>query len=130
MGLFYIAYRYNVLYVSETEIDTRGLLYPQALKQLLSGVYLAEVCLIGMFIVSKAAGPAFLMAIFLTLTILCHNYLAEVQDPLLQSAPLSLQFQEDRVDQSQQRNNVDGQAHNGVGANFRGASKSNLASKL
>ncbi|KAJ0128449.1 hypothetical protein HZ326_28459 [Fusarium oxysporum f. sp. albedinis] len=41
MGLFYLAYRYNVLYVAEAEIDTRGLIYPQALKQLLSGVYLA-----------------------------------------------------------------------------------------
>ncbi|EXK77025.1 hypothetical protein FOQG_18253 [Fusarium oxysporum f. sp. raphani 54005] len=39
VGLFYLAYRYNVLYVAEAEIDTRGLIYLQALKQLLSGVY-------------------------------------------------------------------------------------------
>jgi hypothetical protein len=89
MGLFYLAYRYNVLYVAETEIDTHGLIYPQALKQLLWGVYLAEICLVGMFIVSKAAGPAFLMAIFLALTILCHISLAKALNPLLYSLSLS-----------------------------------------
>ncbi|KAI8406252.1 hypothetical protein FOFC_13721 [Fusarium oxysporum] len=130
MVLFYIAYRYNVLYVAETEIDTRGLLYPQALKQLLTGVYLAEVCLVGMFIVSKAAGPAFLMAIFLALTIICHISLAKVLDPLLQSTPLSLQLQEDPVDQRHQMKEMDGQAQKGVGATSRGPSNSNLGSKF
>jgi hypothetical protein len=130
MGLFYLAYRYNVLYVTDTEIDTHGLIYPQALKQLLWGVYLAEICLVGMFIVSKAAGPAFLMVIFLVLTILCHISLAKALNPLLYSPPLSPQFQEDRVDRSHQRKLEDGQAHNGVSATSMGASKSNMASNL
>ena len=60
MGLFYLAYRYNILFVTDTAVDTHGLIYPRALKQLLSGVYIAEVCMIGMFIISKAAGPAVL----------------------------------------------------------------------
>ncbi|KAF6518411.1 hypothetical protein HZS61_002489 [Fusarium oxysporum f. sp. conglutinans] len=130
MGLFYLAYRDNVLYVAEAEIDTRGLIYPQALKQLLSGVYLAEICLVGMFIVSKATGPAFLMAVFLALTILCHISLAKALNPLLYCIPLSLQFQENRVDRSQQQNEEDGRAQNGVGPTSTGASKSNLASRL
>ncbi|TXB98105.1 hypothetical protein FocTR4_00017026 [Fusarium oxysporum f. sp. cubense] len=87
IGLFYVAYRYNVLYVTEADVDTRGLIYPQALKQLLSGVYLAETCLVGMLIVSKAARPAFLMAGLLALTILCHISLAKVLNPLLYSIP-------------------------------------------
>ena len=41
MGLFYLAYRYNILFVSETSVDTQGLIYPRALKQLFTGVYLA-----------------------------------------------------------------------------------------
>ncbi|KAK2122266.1 hypothetical protein NOF04DRAFT_1350738 [Fusarium oxysporum II5] len=99
IGLFYVAYRYNVLYVTEADVDTRGLIYPQALKQLLSGVYLAETCLVGMLIVSKAARPAFLMAGLLALTILCHISLAKFQDNI--------------VDRSQQQNEEDRQAQNG-----------------
>ena len=32
MGLFYLAWRYNVLFVTDTQIDTRGLIYPRAIK--------------------------------------------------------------------------------------------------
>ncbi|EWZ77780.1 hypothetical protein FOWG_17845 [Fusarium oxysporum f. sp. lycopersici MN25] len=130
MGLFYVAYRYNVLYVAEADVDTRGLIYPQALKQLLSGVYLAEMCLVGMLIVSKAARPASLMAVPHALTILCHISLANVLNPPLYSIPPSLQFQDNRVDRSQQQNEEDGQAQNGVGPTSTVASKSKLTSKL
>ncbi|PCD21869.1 hypothetical protein AU210_015672 [Fusarium oxysporum f. sp. radicis-cucumerinum] len=43
--------------------------------------------------------------------------------------PLSLQFQENQVDRSQQQNEEDGHAQNGVGPNCTGASKSNLTSR-
>ncbi|EGU89073.1 hypothetical protein FOXB_00408, partial [Fusarium oxysporum f. sp. conglutinans Fo5176] len=130
MGLFYVAYRYNVLYIAEADVDTRGLIYPQALKQVLSGVYLAETCLVGMLIVSKAARPAFLMAVLLALTILCHISLSKVFNPLLYSIPPSLQFQNNIVDRSQQQNDEDRQAQNGVGPTSTGASKSKLTNKL
>ncbi|KAK2470017.1 hypothetical protein H9L39_18394, partial [Fusarium oxysporum f. sp. albedinis] len=130
MGLFYLAYRYNILYVADTDVDTRGLIYPQALKQLLFGVYVAEMCLVGMFIVSKAAGPAFLMIIFLALTILCHVSLVKALDPLLYNLPLSRQFEKDRIDRSQQRKPDDGQVQNGASAICRGASKRKTARKL
>jgi hypothetical protein len=83
-----------------------------------------------MFIVSKAAGPAFLMVIFLVLTILCHISLAKALNPLLYSPPLSLQFQDHRVDRSHQRKLEDGQAQNGVSTTSIGASKRNVASNL
>jgi hypothetical protein len=130
MTLFYLAYRYNVLYVAETEIDTRGLIYPQALKQLLSGVYIAEICLVGMFSVSKAVGPAVLMAIFLALTILCHISLSKTLNPLLYTLPLSLQLQDDVVDQSQRKKPVDGRAETRLSAASTAADKRNMVSKL
>ncbi|KAG7408789.1 putative membrane protein [Fusarium oxysporum f. sp. rapae] len=123
MGLFYVAYRYNVLYVAKADVDTRGLIYLQALKELLSDVYLAEICLVGMLIVSKAARPAFLMAVLLAL-------LAKIPNPLLYSVPPSLQFQDNLIDRSQPQNEEDGQAQNGVGPNSTVASKSKLTSKL
>lgn len=128
MGLFYLAYRYNVLYVADTDVDTRGLIYPQALKQLLFGVYVAEMCLVGMFIVSKAAGPAVLMIMFLTLTILCHVSLVKALDPLLYTLPLS-QFERDPIDQTQQRKPEDVQVHNGARAASGGPGKSSIACK-
>ncbi len=30
--LFYFAYRYNLLYVSNADIDTKGMIYPRALQ--------------------------------------------------------------------------------------------------
>ncbi len=49
MSLFYLAWRYNILFVTDTNIDTRGLIYPTAIKQLFTGLCLAEVCMIGLF---------------------------------------------------------------------------------
>jgi len=73
--LVYIAFRYNFLYVYETTIDTKGEAYQKALRQLLTGVYLSEICLIGLFAIataesSYAAGPLAIMCIMLALTIL------------------------------------------------------------
>lgn len=79
MCLFYIAWRYNVLFVTDTKIDTRGLIYPRALKQLFVGVYVAEICMIGLFGASTAIGPAVLMAGKLPLlnkSVVCVNMIA------------------------------------------------------
>ncbi|EGU73835.1 hypothetical protein FOXB_15654, partial [Fusarium oxysporum f. sp. conglutinans Fo5176] len=112
----------------DTDVDTRGLIYPQALKQLLFGVYVAEMCLVGMFIVSKAAGPAVLMIMFLALTILYHVSLVKALDPLLYTLPLS-QFERDPIDQTQQRKSEDVQVQNGARATSGGAGKSSIACK-
>ena len=97
LGLFYLAYRYNILFVSDTTIDTRGLIYPRALKQLFTGVYLAEVCMVGLFAISKAAGPAALMAVFLIFTILFQLTMQSALDPLLYSLPRTLQIEEELI---------------------------------
>lgn len=81
--------------MSDTQIDTRGLIYPRALKQLFSGVYLAEICLIGMFIVSKAPGQAALIVILLVFTVLYHITLGRALNPLLYNLPTTLQAEED-----------------------------------
>ncbi|KAF5231504.1 hypothetical protein FANTH_13365 [Fusarium anthophilum] len=126
MGLFYLAYRYNVLYVVDTDVDTCGLVYPQALKQLLFGVYVAEMCLVGMFIVSKAAGPAFLMIIFLSLTILYHVSLVKVLNPLLYTFPFS-PFERGPIVQTQHKKSEDVQVRNSAVATSEVAGKSSTA---
>jgi hypothetical protein len=95
MGLFYVAFRYNVLFVSDAQIDTKGLIYPRALQQLLTGVYIAEVCMIGLFAIATTPGPLILMVVFLVFTALFHIALNSALNPLLYNLPKSLEAEEE-----------------------------------
>jgi len=100
--LFYFAYRYNLLFVSNATIDTKGLLYPRALGHLFIGLYVAEVCLIGLFAIATgtsvgALGPLILMIVFLIFTALYHVSLNSALGPLLTYLPKSLDAEERRL---------------------------------
>ncbi|KAI8961647.1 DUF221-domain-containing protein [Daldinia sp. FL1419] len=95
LALFYLAWRYNVFFVTDTDVDTRGLIYPRALKQLFSGIYIAELCMIGIFATSVAIGPLVLMVAFLVFTILFHVTLNSAVDPLLYYLPRTLGVEEE-----------------------------------
>lgn len=94
MTMFYLAWRYNVLFVQNTTLDTRGLIYPRAMKQLTTGVYLGEVCMIGLFGASKAFIQLALMVVFLVFTVLFHMSMNKAIDPLLYNMPQSLLSEE------------------------------------
>jgi hypothetical protein len=97
MSLFYIAFRYNILFVTDSHIDTKGLIYPRALQQLLTGVYLAEVCLIGLMSLAATPGPLICMIILLVFTVLYHLSLNSALDPLLYNLPKSLEAEEESL---------------------------------
>ncbi|ORY65236.1 uncharacterized protein BCR38DRAFT_408957 [Pseudomassariella vexata] len=97
MSFFYLAYRYNVFFVTDTQIDTRGLIYPRALKQLFAGIYVAELCMIGLFGASVAIGPLVLMIIFTVFTALFHVTINSALDPLLYNLPRSLEYEEESL---------------------------------
>jgi hypothetical protein len=72
--LMYLGFRYNCLFTLGTDVSTRGRCYARALQQLTTGLYLAEVCLIGLYALgisqSRASiGPLVLMVFFLAATI-------------------------------------------------------------
>lgn len=94
MSLFYLAWRYNIFFVTETKIDTRGLIYPRALKQLFAGIYIAEATMIGLFATSVAIGPIVLMVAFLIFTILFQITINKALDPLLYNLPRTLTSEE------------------------------------
>lgn len=99
MYLFYFAYRYNVLYVSNTNIDTQGKVYTQALGHLTVGCYLLMVCLIGLFAIGAAndriaLGPLILEIIFLVFVILYHISLKNAMEPLLNYLPKNMEAEE------------------------------------
>ncbi|KAF8463896.1 phosphate metabolism protein [Kalaharituber pfeilii] len=95
--LLYFAYRNNLLFVYNTNIDTKGLVYPRALYQTLTGVYLAEIVLIGLFALKSAIGPAIIQLIFFIFTILFQLALSDAVDPLLRFLPKSLEDVEERL---------------------------------
>lgn len=106
--LIYLAYRYNLLFVFNADVDTKGLVYARALQQTTTGCYLGIVCLIGLFAVQSAPGPLILMVIFLVFVILWHLSLNAAIDPLLSFLPKSLQVEEESLLSSENPENTQG----------------------
>lgn len=97
--LFYLAYRYNFLFVYDVNIDTKGLIYPRALQQLFVGLYVAEVCLLGLFAIrladgKGAIGPFVMMIVLVIFTALYQLTLNSAIGPLLQYLPKSIDAEE------------------------------------
>ncbi|RAH73000.1 putative DUF221 domain protein [Aspergillus aculeatinus CBS 121060] len=92
--LVYQAYRYNFLFVYDLRIDTKGLVYPRALQHLMTGLYLADICLIGLFAIKGAIGPLIIMVVYLILTVLAHMSLNEALAPLNSFLPRTLDVEE------------------------------------
>jgi len=97
MVVIYVVYRYNFLFIYNTNIDTRGLVYPKALMQLLMGLYLAEVCMIGLFAIQKAIGPMILMVAYFIVSILIHMSLNDAVSPLLYNLPRTLALESEEL---------------------------------
>lgn len=89
-----MAFRYNVFYtLNGNNINTQGRSYAMALQHLTAGVYLAEICMIGLFAINTAgskvaAGPLVLMVIALIVTILFHISMRNALQPLITTPPL------------------------------------------
>jgi hypothetical protein len=93
--IIYTTYRYNILYVYSSELDTRGLHYPRALKQTLTGIYLAEICMVGLFGLRQAFGPLVMMLVLLVFTFLMNMSLSDALSPLLFNLPRTLAIEEE-----------------------------------
>ncbi|KAK0882118.1 hypothetical protein LTR87_004073 [Friedmanniomyces endolithicus] len=80
--MYYLSYRYNLLYVILTKVDTKGEAYKRALQQIPTGVYLAELCLIGLMSASGATAQTVFMIILLFLTAIINFLLDRMLRPL------------------------------------------------
>ncbi|KAF5021142.1 hypothetical protein F66182_6842 [Fusarium sp. NRRL 66182] len=109
MAFTRLVYRYNILYVFDSEMDSMGLFYPRALLQLITGLYLAEVCMIGLFALKLAFPPMVLMLIFLIFTGIVHLSLGESISPLLQNLPQTLTLEEEL--QQQEKTEAEARMH-------------------
>ena len=103
-SLFWLAYRYNTLYVTKFRFDTGGLLYPKAINQLFTGLYVMELVLIGLFFLvsdvnpktgqsggTPCKGQAIIMIVMLVLTVIYQILLYYAFGPLLRYLPITLE---------------------------------------
>lgn len=86
--LCYIAFCHNITYCFIEGPDSRGMHYPRALFQTFTGLYLGQVCLLGLFIVGKGWGPIVIQAIGIGCTVFAHIHLNEAFDHLLSVVPI------------------------------------------
>ncbi|VUC36580.1 unnamed protein product [Clonostachys rosea] len=95
-GMFFLqmVYRYNVIYVVDCDLTSTGLFYPQALLHLITGLYLAELCLIGIFILNSAFVPMAFMILLVVLTAFVHLELSKAIKPLVHNLPQCLWHEE------------------------------------
>lgn len=73
--LIYLAYLYGLMYVYNCDIDTTGLVFPRAIWQSFTGIYLLEVCLTGLFGTRASTPHIVLMAITIPVTAIYQIYL-------------------------------------------------------
>ncbi|KAL6942642.1 hypothetical protein ACO0QE_003826 [Hanseniaspora vineae] len=86
--LLYIAYLYSLTYVCQESPDGRGMYYPRALFQTLVGVYIGQVCLLGLFVVGKGWGPIVLEVVCICVTVFIHTNLSAAFDKLNTVVPV------------------------------------------
>lgn len=97
-SLFWVVFRYNTLYVTRFRFDTGGLLFPRAINQLFTGLYVMELCLIGLFFLQEnekgtaaCTRQAIIMIVVFLFTILYQFLLNEAFGPLVRYMPITLE---------------------------------------
>jgi hypothetical protein len=103
LALYYFSYRYNLLFVIQPKTDTRGEAYALALQHILTGVYISELALVGIFGLQGATGPGIMVGVLLAITILYHYltnlYLAPLEKDLI-PAELAHEYEHTGGDES------------------------------
>jgi hypothetical protein len=74
-GFVWFAYLYNFLYVFNTDIDTYGKVFPRAIWQTMTGLYILEVCLAGIMGIKEAWPQFALMIVTIPVTALYQIFL-------------------------------------------------------
>lgn len=110
----YLANRYMLIYVLDTSgISTQGATYARALQHLMVGVYISQLCLIGLLAIetgshAAAVGPLVIVIILFVFTILAHIAMRNALKPLSRSLPRDLLYA------STQGRGVESQLENGA----------------
>ncbi|KAK9484539.1 hypothetical protein V1527DRAFT_520396 [Lipomyces starkeyi] len=97
-SLFYIAYRYMFIYCNYNPIDSAGLYFHRAINQLFTGVYVMELCLVGLFFLvrdenlkASCTAHAIIMIVVFVFTAIYQIVLNNSFGPLFTYLPISLE---------------------------------------
>ncbi|KAJ9138937.1 DUF221-domain-containing protein [Pleurostoma richardsiae] len=97
-GLLWVAHRYSMLYVTRFRTDTGGVLYPRAINQTFTGLYVMELCLVGLFIIcynqnktSGALAEVIIMIVVAFLTVIFQYLLNLSFSPLFRYLPITFE---------------------------------------
>lgn len=90
--MFYLAYRYNLLFTSKLVAETCGRIYLRALQHIMVGVYMGELFLIGLLTINavdgrRVSGPLVLAGTLLACTVLYQKLTNEAFKPWSISVP-------------------------------------------
>jgi hypothetical protein len=97
--LFYLLYKYLFLWVLEQPAsnETGGLFFPKAIQHIFVGLYIQQVCLAGLFLLTQnekkkqsALPEGILMVVLIIFTIFFQIMISDSYGPLINSLPLSL----------------------------------------
>ncbi|KAI1817822.1 DUF221-domain-containing protein [Poronia punctata] len=109
-SLLWIANRYSMLYVNRLSVDTGGVLYPRALNQTFTGLYVMEIALIGLFFIQQndhgvhACTPqAIIMIVVTALTALYQLLLNRSFGPMFRYLPITFEDEAVLRDEAFQR---------------------------
>lgn len=94
-ALLWAAQRYMIFYVYQSDYDTGGVLYPRALNQTFTGVYVMELCLAGLFFIVKdgdgrlaCTAQGVIMILLFIATVLYQIWLNRAFAPLFHHLPI------------------------------------------
>lgn len=97
-SLLWLAHRYAMVYVIRFESDTGGVMYPRAINQTFTGLYVMELCLAGLFFIAvdengnhSCTTHGVIMLVCLALTILYQVLLNYAFSPLFRYLPITFE---------------------------------------
>ncbi|KAK6852765.1 hypothetical protein PG995_011316 [Apiospora arundinis] len=113
-ALLWVANRYSMIYVNRLALDTGGVLYPRAINQTFTGLYVMEICLIGLFFLVRdeefnvACLPqAIIMIVCTFLTVLYQFLLNSSFGPMFRYLPITFEdeavLRDDAFQRAQER---------------------------
>ncbi|KAK9422690.1 putative CSC1/OSCA1-like 7TM region domain-containing protein [Seiridium unicorne] len=109
-SLLWVANRYTMLYVNRLSVDTGGVLYPRAINQTFAGLYIMEICLIGLFFIAQdefgnlACTPQAIIMIVVTVFTVLYQFLLNYSfGPLFRYLPITFEDEAVLRDEAFQR---------------------------
>ncbi|KAL8298528.1 hypothetical protein RB597_006685 [Gaeumannomyces tritici] len=111
-SLLWLAHRHNMVYVNRFKTDTGGVLFPTAVNQLFTGLYVMELALIGLFFLQEGPGPErarvnFRQGVIMVVVLICTAFYQLILNlsfsPLFRYLPITFEDEAVLRDEAFQR---------------------------